>query len=151
MTAPVALDPEDEVVVLPPGERLDSKRKPIAGGEPVRLGTGPAQQPGEVGTAAGGLLGSDTVLLHEIVLTVGWEREYRRAQPPDQALVPWCGEHDHRLSVGYEFFDLARHRQRVEEQQALAVVDRVGRDLRAPRLTRCPVRMPGLPVPQARP
>ena len=95
----------------------------------MRLCSVPAQQPGEVGAAAGRLLGSDTVLPHEIVLGVGWGREDGRAQPLDQALsvalVPRCGEHDHRLSVGCELFDLGRHRQRVEEQQPLAVVDRV--------------------------
>jgi hypothetical protein len=60
-------------------------------------------------------------------LSVRWGREHGRAEPlyeaPRVALVPWGGEHDHRLSAGYELIDLARHGQRVEEQQMLAVVD----------------------------
>ncbi len=39
------------------------------------------------------------------------------------------GEHDHRLTVGREFEDLARHGQRVEEEQTGAIVDCVRRDL----------------------
>ena len=38
--------------------------------------------------------------------------------------------HDDRLAPGRELLDLARDGQWVEEQQAIAVVDRVGRDQR---------------------
>jgi hypothetical protein len=36
------------------------------------------------------------------------------------ALVPRAGQHDHQLAAGRKLLDIARHGQRVEEQQALA-------------------------------
>ena len=64
-------------------------------------------------------------------------------------LVPGSGQDDRRLTGGREFLDLARHAQRVEQQQAFVVVDRVGRDVLVPRLARPPLRMRRLSVPQA--
>ena len=55
--------------------------------------------------------------------------------------------HEPGLEVVPEF---ARHGQRIEEQQPLSVVDRVGRHVLAPRLGRPPLRVGCLPVPQAR-
>src|SRR6266849_1346489 len=64
--------------------------------------------------------------------------------------MPRRGEHDRRLAAGREVPKLARHGQRIEEQQPLPVVDRVGRHVLAPRLGRPPLRVRCLPVPQAR-
>ena len=80
--------------------------------------------------------------------------EQRRAEPLHQALgvapVPRACQHDDRLAAGRELVDQARRSQRIEEQQPLAVVDRVGRDHLAPVRFRLPVRMRRLPVPHAR-
>lgn len=54
-----------------------------------------------------------------------------------------------RLAAGRELVDLARRGQRVEQQQTVAVVDRIGRDHLVPILSRLPVGMRCLPVPQA--
>ena len=65
--------------------------------------------------------------------------------------MPRAGEHDRRLAVGRELFELARNVLRIEQQQLLAVVDQQEETLRAPRLARLPGRVRGLPVPEARP
>ena len=59
-----ALDPEDEVVVRPPGERLDADRKPVTRCEEVRFPAALDEQPREVGAvpALRDLLRSETVL-----------------------------------------------------------------------------------------
>ena len=54
-----------------------------------------------------------------------------------------------RLAASSEANELARHGERVEEQQLLTVVDRVGRHVLAPGLGRLPLRVWCLPVPQA--
>ena len=71
---------------------------------------------------------------------------------PGIALVPGARQHDHRPAAGRELVDQARRSQWIEQQQPLAVVDRVGRDLRAPALgvRRRPLGMRRLPVPQPR-
>jgi hypothetical protein len=62
-----ALDPEHKVVVLPPEEGLDADRKPVGRRVQVGLAAVPGPQPGDVGAAAAGLLGSDAELPHEVV------------------------------------------------------------------------------------
>src|SRR5256885_1608954 len=52
--------------------------------------------------------------------------------------------------VARERLDLTRHAQRVEQQQAFVVGDRVGGDVRVPRLARPPIRVTCLPVPETR-
>jgi hypothetical protein len=94
----VVLEPEDDVVLLPPAEGLGAERQAVAGDVQVRLDRVVGAQPGEVRAAVSGLLGG-----------------------------------------------------RVEEQQPLAVVDRVGGDELPPRLIRLPVGMRRLPVPHAWP
>src|SRR5207248_8389295 len=102
------------------------ERKSITRRVQMRLAAVPGQEPGDVGTAA-----------------VGWRDEHRHAEALDQALrvafVPRGGEHDHRLALGRELEDLVRHGQRVEEKQTGAVVERVRRDLWAPRRARRPL------------
>jgi hypothetical protein len=49
--------------------------------------------------------------------------------------------------LGRELPKLARHGQRIEEQQPLPLVDRVGRHVLAPRLGRPPLWVRCLPVP----
>jgi len=56
------LDPEHEVVVLPPRKRIDSEREPVARQVEVGLATAPSEEPGEVRTAVASLLGSDTTI-----------------------------------------------------------------------------------------
>ena len=111
------------------------------------------EQPDDVGTAVASLLGGETVRVHEELRGVGQRREHRHAEPLHEALciplVPRRGEHDRRLALGRQHLDLARHAQRVEQQQAFVVVDRVGRNVLVPRLARAPVRMGCLPVPEA--
>ena len=121
-----------------PGEDVDPDRQPVADRVEVRLTDVAGDQPGQIGTAL-----------------AGRGHEHRRAVPLDQAasvaLVPRVRQHDHRLALGRELLELVRHRKRVEEEQMLAVVDRVRRDDRVvPRHTRLPVRVRRLPVPQAR-
>jgi hypothetical protein len=100
------------------------------------------------------MLGGDSVLLHQIVGGVGGRGVYRGAETRDEvarvAFVPRRGEQDHRLALGGEPEALVRYAERVEQQQAAAVVDRIRRDLSPPRLFRRPVGMCCLPVPEGR-
>src|SRR5205809_8005106 len=70
--------------------------------------------------------------------------------PPRSTLFPYTTlfRSDRRLAAGREVPKLARHGQRIEEQQPLPLVDRVGRHVLAPRLARSPLRVRRLPVPQ---
>src|SRR5205807_6536938 len=106
---PALLDPEHEVVVLPSGKRLDPDRKPVTRRVQVPVAAISGQEPGDVGAAAGSLLWSDAVVLHEVVLGVRWWHEHRRSESlyeaPRLALVPRGGEHDHRLAVSRELED----------------------------------------------
>jgi hypothetical protein len=121
----------------------------------VRLSAVRGKQPRHIGAAAGGLLRSGAVLLREVLLSVGRRHEHRRAEPFDEvlgvALVPRCCEHDDQLAVGREPQDLARHGERIKEEQTRPVVDRVRRNFAAPRFARRPVGMRCLPVPDASP
>src|SRR5436189_3327253 len=98
---PPGLDPELEAVVLPPDERLDADRKPVARGEPGDLGIA-AAQPCEIRAAITGLLGGDTDLVDEVLRAGGWRREDLGAEALDQALrvppVPGPGGHDGRFA-----------------------------------------------------
>jgi hypothetical protein len=102
-------------------------------------------QPDEVGAAVPSLLGRDAVLLHEVLSAVGKGREHRHAEPLDEALrvalVPRRRQHHRRLALGRELVDLARRSDRVEQEEAVAVVDRVGRNHLVPRLARLPLRV----------
>ncbi len=98
----------------------------------MRLAPVSGEQPRQIGAAARSLLASDPELLHEVVLGVGRGHVDGQAKALHQdlgiALVPRRRQHDRRLTVGRELVDLARRRERIEEQQAFAVVDRIGRD-----------------------
>ena len=146
---PLALDPEHGVVRLVPGEHVGTERQPVAGRVRACLAFVLAEQPDDVGTAVAGLLGGEAVRVHEELRAVGQRRVDRHAEPLDEALgvalVPRRGEHDRRLALGRERLDLARHAQRVEQQQVFVVVDRVGRDVRVPRLAR-PATPGGVPA-----
>jgi hypothetical protein len=137
--------------VLLPGECLDSDRQAVAGRVEVSLTRFAGPQPGQVRTAAGSLFGGDAEFPHQVLLRVRWRREHRNAEPlhqaPRIALMPGGRQHDRCLAFGRELHELARRVKRVEEQQTVAVVDRVGGNLLLPRLTRLPVRMRRLPVP----
>jgi hypothetical protein len=138
---------------LCPGEHVGAEREPVAGRVRACLAFPLSEQPDDVGTAVAGLLGGEAVRVHEELRAVGQRRVDRRAEPLDQALrvalVPRRGEHDRRLALGRELLELARHGQRIEQKQALAVVDRVRRHTLAPRLGRPPLGVRRLPVPQA--
>src|SRR5205809_3909556 len=56
--------------------------------------------------------------------------------PPRSTLFPYTTlfRSDRRLAAGREVPKLARHGQRIEEQQPLPVVDRIGRDRKSTRL-----------------
>src|SRR5438067_507672 len=54
-------------------------------------------------------------------------------------------------NTAFAVAQLARHGERIEEQQPLPVVDRVGRHVLAPRLGRPPLRVRCLPMPESRP
>src|SRR2546425_10471381 len=90
----------------------------------------------------------------EVFGCVGPRRVDGHPEPLDEslriALVPRRGEHDRGLPLGSTLLDLAGHGERVEEEQPLALVDRVARDVPVPRLALRPVGMRRLPVPQAR-
>ena len=104
-----------------------------------------------MGAAVACLLGGEAVRLHEVFRGIGQRRVYGYTEPLDQALrvalVPRRGQHDRGLALGRELLDLARRGDRVEEQQALAVVDRAGGDVLIPRLARPPIPVRCLPVP----
>jgi hypothetical protein len=112
-----------------------------------------APKPLQVRAAVTGLLGGDAVLVDEVLRGVGRRSEHGGAEPPDErlrvALVPGRGEDDHRLPFWRERQQLVRHGQRIEKQQALAVVDRVRRHLLRPSLARRPIRVRRLPVPES--
>ena len=138
----LSFDPVHAVVVLVAREDLDAVR--TAG----LVGVG---EPQDVGAAVAGLLRREPELLHQLLRAVPRRGEDLRAEPFHEALrvalVPRCRQHDQDLTVAVE--NLVRHRQRIEEQQTLAVVDCVRRDLRPPRLARVPLRMRCSPVPNA--
>src|SRR4029453_2795324 len=73
------LEPEHHVVLLSSGEDLDSERQTIAGGEQVLVDRVVSEEPRQVGTAPGSLLGDETVLLHQVLLRIGPRREDRRS------------------------------------------------------------------------
>jgi hypothetical protein len=141
---PPAFDPEHEIVVLSPGERLDSEGQPVVGRVPMRFGT-PGSQPSQVGAPVPRLLGRDPVLLHQVLGTVGRRCVHRRVQARDEvarvAFVPRRGEHDHGFALRSQGDDLAWDGERVEEEHARSVVDRVRRDLLRPGLAWRPVGM----------
>ena len=139
---PVALDPEHEVVVQHAREYLEPHRQPVAGREHVPLLLEALEiiaQPRDV-----------------VVEVVRLRHEHRCAESLHEAagvaLVPGVRQNDDRFAVGRELFELPWRGHRIDQQQPLAVVDRVGRDIRSPalRVRRRPVRMRRLPVPQAR-
>ena len=137
-----------------PGEHVSAERQPVAGRVRARLALVLAEQPDDIGTAVAGLLGGEAVRVHEELRAVGQRRVDRRPEPRDEVLriplVPRRGEHDRGLALSRERLDLARHAQRVEQQQAVVVDDRIGRDVRVPRLALPPPGVICLPVPQSR-
>jgi hypothetical protein len=60
-----ALDPEYEVVVLPPVVGVDADRKPVARRIQVSLAAAPGEQPGDVGAAPNSLLGSNAMPMQD--------------------------------------------------------------------------------------
>jgi hypothetical protein len=151
----VILEPEQDIVLLSTGEDLGSHREAVAGAEQVLPDRVVGEEPGQVGAAAGSLLRGDAALPHQALLRVRRRREDRRVQPPHEApgvtLVPRGREHGNRLPPGRALDDLVREGQRVEKEQTFAVLDRIRRDDRMPRLTFRPLRVLRLPVPQGRP
>jgi hypothetical protein len=149
----MALDPKHQVVRLLPGERLHADVQPVARRIRARVSLSLLEQPDDVGAAVAGLLGGNAERLHEVFRRVGERGVHRHVEPLDEALrralVPGTRQDDGGLAVGHERLDLGRRRHRIEEQQALAVVDRVGRDVLIPGLGRTPIRMRRLPVPYA--
>jgi hypothetical protein len=143
------------IIALPSGGCFDSDGQPIAGRVQVRLPGVSGEQPSDIRATPRSLLGSHTVLLHEIRLAIRRRHEDRHAEPlheaPCVALVPRSRQHDSRLASGRELIDLTRRRQGIEQQQTVAVVDRIGGDELVPRLARSPVRVRRLPMPQAWP
>jgi hypothetical protein len=107
----MALDPEHQVVGLLPGEFLDADRQSITGGVPVRIGGLALDEPAHV-RADPALVDGDAVRPHDVFCRVGQRRVDRYAEPLDQAprvaLVPRRREHDSRLPVGRDLFDLRR-------------------------------------------
>ena len=135
------------------GKRLDTDVQSVARRVRVRLADPLLEEPDDVRAAVARLLGGDAVRLHEVFRGIREWRVDGHTEPLDQtlrvALVPRRGQHDRRLALGRELLDLARRGDRVEEQQALAVVDRVGGDVPIPRLARLPARVRRLPVPES--
>ena len=148
------LDPQDEVVVLTAPASVDPTREPVAGPIPMD-GIAAAPKPLQVRTAVTRLLGSDAVLINQILRGVRWRRENGGAQPLDErprvALVPRRGEHNCRLTFPREREQRIRHSDRVEQQQALPVVDRARGHLPRPPLLRRPFWMRCLPMPKPSP
>jgi hypothetical protein len=146
------LDPQDEVVVLAACVRLDSDHEPVTGHVPVGL-AGAAAKPLQVRAAVTGLLGGDGVLVDQVLRGVRRRGENGGPEALDQrlrvALVPRRGEDDHRLAFAREREQRYRHGERVKEQQALAVIDRIRRHLLRPPLARRPVRVRRPPVPKS--
>jgi hypothetical protein len=131
-----ALDPEQEIVRLPSRKRIDPERESVATRDHVRLERIVSEQPGHV-RAAWIWLGD----IHRCVETFHHALRV--------ALVPGRGQDDHGLSSRCETLYLVRHRQWVEKEKALPVIERVRRHLRIPRLVLGPFRMSCLPVPEA--
>ena len=151
----MALDPEHQVVPLLSGERLDTDVQSVARRIQARLADPLLEEPDDVWATVARLLRGDAVLLHEVLSGIGQRRVNRHTELLDQtlrvALVPRRGQHDRCLALGRKRLDLARRGDRVEEQQALAVVDCIGGDVPIPRLARLPVRVRRLPVPESSP
>jgi hypothetical protein len=101
-------------------------------------------------------MGCDTMLIlgeaagPGISSRVGVRREQGGIEPSDErprvALVPRRGEHDHRLTFPCQREQRIRHGERLEQAQALAVVDRARRHLLRPPALRCPLWVRRLPV-----
>jgi hypothetical protein len=83
----------------------------------------------------------------------GIRDEHRRVEPLHDgarvALVPGARQYDDELAPVRAGHDLIRRRDRIEEQQPLAVVDGIRRDDLRPDAV-VPLRMRRLPVPQTR-
>jgi hypothetical protein len=118
-------------------------------------GIAAAPKPLQIGAAVTRLLGSDAVLIDQVLRGVGWRREQGGIEAFDErprvALVSRRGEHDHRLTFPREREEHIRHGERVEQEQALAVVDRGRGHLLRPPLPRCPLWVRRLPVPKPSP
>jgi hypothetical protein len=125
----VALDPEHEIVGLEPFEGLDPDGEPIAR---------PEHDP-----------------RHRVrVALVRWGHIERGVEPVGEldrvAPVPGARQHDRRLAEDGTIDELARKGERIEEQEAPVVLDRIRGDELTPVLTRLPLRVRCLPVPDAR-
>ena len=84
------------------------------------------------------LLGGEAELPHEVFGGIEQRRIDGCAEPLDQALrvalVPRRGEHDRRVAAPRQALGLARHAERVEEKQTVAVLDRIRGDVPIPWL-----------------
>src|SRR6266566_8746607 len=130
----MAPDPEQDVVRrLPSREHLDSERQAVACREQsCRHAYAPATVVGR--------------------WCEHWRRQARR-EARRVTLVPMVRQNDDRLAVSCEVEDRRGRGGRVDQQQPLAVVDRVRGDLWPPVaiggvVLRRPIRVPGLPPPQ---
>ena len=105
-------------------------------------------QPGEVlALHAAHLIGIDAELLDPVLPRVGGRRVHRETEPASPALVVRRGQNESRLTLA----QLIGDGQRVEQQELVAELDRVRRDILRPRPVRLPVGMRCTPVPETGP
>ena len=151
----MALDPEHHVVRLLSGQRFDTDVHSVARRVQVRLTDPLLEEPDDVGAAVARLLGGEAVLLHEVFGGIGQRRVHGYTKPLHEAsgvaLVPRTRQDDRRLAPCRKLDDLARRGDRIEQQQKVAVVDRIGGNQLTPPHTPLPIGVRCLPVPQARP
>ncbi len=135
-----------------PGEHVGTERQPVAGRVRTASPFFSRSNPHDVGLPSPACSAVRPYVSMRKLRGIGQRREHRHVEPLDQALrvalMPRRGKHDRRLAAGRDVHKLARHGERIEEQQPLPVVDRVGRNVLAPRLGRLPLRVRCLPVPQ---
>src|SRR5207237_5802671 len=134
--------PEDEIVVLAARVRVDAER-PRSGTVEASFAFARAQ-PGEVLTLhAAHAVGVDAELLDPILPSVCGRRVHREAEPAGIALVVRRGQDD----GGGALAQFVGNRERVEQQEVVAELDRVRRDELGPPLLLVPVWMRRLPLP----
>src|SRR5581483_1897755 len=136
--------PENEVVVLAARVRVDAER-PRSGPVEVPFAFARAQ-PGEIlALHAADPVGADAELLDPVLPRVRGRRVHRKAEGARVALVVGRRQDD----GGGTHAQLLGNRERVEQDDVVAELDRVRRDELGPRLLRVPVGMRRSPVPDA--
>src|SRR5262249_34174434 len=135
-------EPEDEIVVLAARVCVDAER-PRAGTVKVSFAFAGAQPREVFALHAAHLVGVDAELLDPVLPGVCRRRVYREAEPARVALVVRRGQDD----GGRALAQLVGNRERVEQDEVVAELDRVRRDELGPPLLRIPVGMRRLPMP----